>query len=56
MAAALPLFARQGFRGTSVGEIEAAAGLSPRSGALYKHFASKRDVLAGGAGRTIAQP
>jgi AcrR family transcriptional regulator len=46
VAAALPLFARQGFRGTSVGQIEAAAGLSPRSGALYKHFASKRDVLA----------
>jgi AcrR family transcriptional regulator len=39
------LFAERGYRGTSVGEIEAAAGLSPRSGALYKHFPSKKGVL-----------
>jgi len=45
VAAALELFAAQGYRGTSVGEIEAAAGLSPRSGALYKHFPSKAAVL-----------
>jgi AcrR family transcriptional regulator len=44
--AARRLFAEQGYKGTSVGEIEAAAGLSPRSGALYKHFPSKRAVLA----------
>jgi AcrR family transcriptional regulator len=43
--AALRLFAERGYHGTSVGEIEAAAGLSPRSGALYKHFPSKRAVL-----------
>jgi AcrR family transcriptional regulator len=43
--AAVELFGRQGYSGTSVGEIEAAAGLAPRSGALYKHFASKRAVL-----------
>ena len=45
LAAARELFARRGYRGTSVGDIEAAAGLSPRSGALYKHFASKQAVL-----------
>lgn len=45
VAAALRLFAERGYHGTSVGEIEAAAGLSPRSGALYKHFPSKRAVL-----------
>jgi AcrR family transcriptional regulator len=45
VAAALDLFARQGYHGTSVGEIERAAGLSPRSGALYKHFPSKEAVL-----------
>lgn len=45
MAAALRLFAERGYHGTSVGEIEAAAGLSPRSGALYKHFPSKEAVL-----------
>jgi AcrR family transcriptional regulator len=43
--AALRLFAERGYHGTSVGEIEAAAGLSPRSGAIYKHFPSKRAVL-----------
>jgi len=46
LLAARRLFAEQGYKGTSVGEIEAAAGLSPRSGALYKHFPSKRAVLA----------
>ena|SRR5258708_3376129 len=45
IAAALELFAERGYNGTSVGDIEAAAGLSPRAGALYKHFASKEDVL-----------
>jgi AcrR family transcriptional regulator len=43
--AAVELFGRQGYSGTSVGEIEAAAGLAPRSGALYKHFESKRALL-----------
>ncbi|MBN1530801.1 MAG: TetR/AcrR family transcriptional regulator [Thermoleophilaceae bacterium] len=43
--AAVDLFGRQGFRATSVGEIEAAAGLVPRRGALYKHFESKEALL-----------
>lgn len=42
---AIQLFAEQGYEGTSVGEIESAAGLVPRSGALYKHFESKRQLL-----------
>jgi AcrR family transcriptional regulator len=42
---AIALFAARGFRGTTVGDIEAAAGLSPRSGGLYKHFKSKEEVL-----------
>lgn len=45
VTAALELFAENGYEGTSVGEIEAAAGLVPRSGALYKHFPSKRALL-----------
>ncbi len=45
IGAALELFAERGYRGTSVGEIETAAGLVPRSGALYKHFDSKRALL-----------
>lgn len=43
--AAVELFGSQGYSATSVGEIESAAGLVPRSGALYKHFASKRALL-----------
>jgi AcrR family transcriptional regulator len=43
--AAMRLFAERGYRATSVGEIERAAGLAPRSGALYQHFEGKEDVL-----------
>jgi AcrR family transcriptional regulator len=43
--AALELFARQGYAATSVAEIQEAAGLSPGSGALYKHFQSKNALL-----------
>jgi len=43
--AALQLFARHGFDGTSVGDVEASAGLQPRRGALYKHFPSKQALL-----------
>jgi AcrR family transcriptional regulator len=39
------LFAENGFRETTVGEIEAAAGLEPRRGALYRHFPSKEALL-----------
>jgi AcrR family transcriptional regulator len=43
--AAMRLFAERGYEGTTVGEIERAAGLAPRSGALYQHFENKQDVL-----------
>ncbi len=42
---ALRLFAAQGYEATSIGEIETAAGLAPRSGGLYKHFPSKRALI-----------
>jgi AcrR family transcriptional regulator len=45
LRAGMRLFAEQGFRTTTVGEIEAAVGLQPRRGALYKHFASKQALL-----------
>jgi len=45
LEAAVELFGRQGYHGTSVGEIETAAGLVPRSGGLYKHFPSKAALL-----------
>lgn len=43
---ALRLFSRQGYRATSVKQIETAAGLVPGCGALYNHFKSKQDLLA----------
>jgi AcrR family transcriptional regulator len=43
--AAMPLFAERGYQGTTVGDIEQAAGLAPRSGALYQHFEGKEEVL-----------
>jgi AcrR family transcriptional regulator len=45
MRAAMDLFAERGFDGTSVGEIERAAGLAPRSGALYQHFKGGKEEL-----------
>ncbi len=45
LAAALNLFAKQGFEATSTAQIERAAGLSPRSGGMYKHFRSKEQLL-----------
>ena len=44
LGAALSLFARRGFAGTSIREIAAEAGLT--SAALYTHFESKEHVLA----------
>ncbi len=54
LAAALELFAERGYLGTSIGEIEAAAGLSPRSGALYKHFPSKDELFEAALSERIA--
>ncbi|GAB2814869.1 hypothetical protein GCM10022221_10930 [Actinocorallia aurea] len=45
VAEALRLFAERGYAATSVAEIEAAAGLSPGAGGLYRHFPSKQEVL-----------
>jgi AcrR family transcriptional regulator len=44
-AAALPLFAERGFAGCSIAAIETAAGLAPRAGAFYRHFASKEALF-----------
>ena len=51
---ALRLFATRGYAGTSVAAIEKAAGLSPHSGALYTHFASKEAVLSAAVERAVA--
>ncbi len=39
------LFAKQGYDRTTVGEIEAAAGLKRRAGGFYRHFPSKESLL-----------
>ena len=45
LAEALKLFAAKGYAATSVADIQRASGLAPGSGALYKHFGSKRELL-----------
>lgn len=48
------LFGEHGYRATRIAAIEEAAGLSPGSGALYKHFRSKADLLAAGVSLQLA--
>jgi AcrR family transcriptional regulator len=42
------LFGEKGYEATTSAEIEAAAGLTPGSGGLCRHFRSKADALAAG--------
>lgn len=51
--AALELFADQGYASTSIADIQQACGLSPGSGALYKHFPSKKALLQEAASRQM---
>ncbi|WP_331721103.1 helix-turn-helix domain-containing protein [Streptomyces sp. NBC_00454] len=52
---AMRLFGEQGYAKTTIAEIERAAGLSPGSGALYRHFRSKEELLAEGVRSKIAE-
>lgn len=45
VAAALVLFAEEGYQKTSIAKIEKEAGLVPRAGAFYRHFESKQALL-----------
>lgn len=54
LEAAKRLFAEKGYERTNIAEIQAAAGLSPGSGALYKHFDSKEELLIAIVDRYIA--
>jgi len=50
---AMRLFGQQGYQATSITQIEAAAGLTPGSGALYHHFKSKEALLEAGIDRQL---
>jgi AcrR family transcriptional regulator len=50
---AMRLFSEQGYKATSVAQIEAAAGLAAGSGALYHHFKSKEVLLEAGIDRQL---
>ncbi|MGH9187290.1 MAG: TetR/AcrR family transcriptional regulator [Acidimicrobiales bacterium] len=54
LAAGIRLFAERGFRETTVGDIEAAAGLQPRRGALYHHFPTKQALLEAAVSTHVA--
>jgi AcrR family transcriptional regulator len=54
VAEGMRLFADRGYAATSVAEIEKAAGLSPGSGGLYRHFRSKEALLEAGVRERIA--
>ncbi len=48
------LFGERGYAATAVADIQLACGLTGGSGALYKHFPSKRALLAEGVHRYVA--
>jgi len=48
LAEGMRLFGEHGYASTSVAQIEEAAGLSPGSGSMYKHFRSKKELLEAG--------
>jgi len=50
---AMRLFSEQGYRATSINQIEKAAGLVPGCGALYNHFKSKEALLTAGIDRQL---
>jgi AcrR family transcriptional regulator len=52
--AAMQLFGERGYKETTIAQIEAAVGLSPGSGSLYKHFSSKEALLAEGVETLLA--
>jgi AcrR family transcriptional regulator len=55
VATALRLFAEHGYDATSVADIQLASGLTAGSGALYKHFSSKQELLAEVVRRYISE-
>lgn len=54
--AATQLFLERGYRGTTIADIEAAAGLAPRAGTFYRHFESKEALLVAIGAGIIERP
>jgi AcrR family transcriptional regulator len=52
--AGLRLFVQHGIDGTPITKIEAEGGLAPGSGAFYKHFRSKQELVAAAIGDAAA--
>jgi AcrR family transcriptional regulator len=52
---AMRLFGEHGYKGTTIAQIEAAAGLTPGAGGVYHHFSTKEAVLAAGIERQLAR-
>ncbi len=52
---AMRLFSENGYSGTSIAKIEAAAGLTPGAGGIYHHFKSKEALLAAGIERQLGR-
>lgn len=50
---AMRLFSEQGFKATTIVQIEAAAGLTPGAGGIYHHFRSKEALLTAGVERHL---
>jgi AcrR family transcriptional regulator len=50
---AIRLFAAKGYAQTTVADIQRACGLRPGSGALYRHFSSKRELLEAATRRYV---
>ena len=49
----MDLFSENGFRGTSITQIETAAGLTPGAGGIYHHFKTKDALLEAGLARHL---
>ncbi len=54
--AAKQLFVERGYGGTTIADIEAGAGLAPRSGTFYRHFESKEALLVAIGEEIIERP
>jgi AcrR family transcriptional regulator len=56
LRAAARCFADKGYAGTTIADIEAAAGLTVGAGGTYRHFRSKRAILEAVIDATVAVP